>query len=115
MSDFFTAFLFTVIAGLSMVAGSCLVFIGRGTNRTFMSVSLGFSAGVMICLSVMDIFPEACEHFEEAGYTGNSTAVAAISFFGGILFMAVSYTHLDVYKRQDRQSGKYSGCIFRGI
>lgn len=88
MSDFFTAFLFTVIAGLSMVAGSCLVFIGRGTNRTFMSASLGFAAGVMICLSVMDIFPEACEHFEEAGCT-RSTAAAAISFFGGILFMVI--------------------------
>mgnify|MGYP004477646051 CR=1 FL=1 len=88
MSDFLTAFLFTVIAGLSMVAGSCLVFTGKGTDRNFMSVSFGFSAGVMICLSVMDIFPEACEHFEAAGH-GNSTAAAAVSFFCGIAFMVI--------------------------
>lgn len=88
-SGFLTAFLFSVIAGLSMVAGSCLVFIGRGTDRNFMSVSLGFSAGVMICLSVMDIFPEACEHFEESGSFSNSTAAAAVSFFCGIVFMVI--------------------------
>ena len=115
MSDFFTAFLFTVIAGLSMVAGSCLVFIGRGTNRTFMSVSLGFSAGVMICLSVMDIFPEACEHFEEAGYTGNSTALAAISFFGGILFMVVvgKITELSGHRHCSHagHSSHSGGCV----
>lgn len=89
MSDFFTAFLFTVIAGLSMVAGSCLVFTGKGTDRNFMSVSFGFSAGVMICLSVMDIFPEACEHFEASAGHVNSTAAAAVSFFCGIAFMVV--------------------------
>ena len=89
MDSFITAFLFTCIAGLSMIAGSCLVFAGRGAGRRFMSVSLGFSAGVMICLSVMDIFPEACEHFAEAAGEAGSTAAAAGAFFCGIVFMVI--------------------------
>lgn len=109
MNEFITAFLFALIAGMSMVAGSCLVFIGKGANRTFMSVSLGFSAGVMICLSMMDIFPEACEHFEAAAGVHQPTAAAVGSFFCGIAFMLFIGGIISLSGH--RHGGKNCGCI----
>jgi ZIP family zinc transporter len=41
-----TAFLLTTLAGLATGIGSLLAFFARKTNRAFLSVALGFSAGV---------------------------------------------------------------------
>ncbi|MEO2631150.1 zinc transporter ZupT, partial [Blautia wexlerae] len=48
MDNFLIAFLLTLIAGLCTGIGSCIAFFAKHTNRKFLSVSLGFSAGVMI-------------------------------------------------------------------
>ena len=50
------AFFLTLLAGLSTGIGSCIAFLSRHTNRKFLSVSLGFSAGVMIYVSMIEIF-----------------------------------------------------------
>lgn len=42
------AFFLTLLAGLSTGIGSCIAFLTHHTNKKFLSVSLGFSAGVMI-------------------------------------------------------------------
>lgn len=53
------AFFLTLLAGLSTGIGSVLALLYRHTNRRFLSVSLGFSAGVMIYVSMTEIFSEA--------------------------------------------------------
>jgi len=49
----------TLFAGLSTGIGSALAFFTRTTNTRFLAVSLGFSAGVMIYVSLVEIFFKA--------------------------------------------------------
>lgn len=53
------AFCLTLIAGLSTGIGSALAFFTKRTNTKFLSVALGFSAGVMIYVSFIEIFSKA--------------------------------------------------------
>ena len=50
------AFGLTLVAGLSTGIGSALAFFTKQTNKKFLSVALGFSAGVMIYVSMIEIF-----------------------------------------------------------
>ena len=49
----------TLFAGLATGIGSLIALLAKKTNTTFLSVSLGFSAGVMIYVSMIEIFPKA--------------------------------------------------------
>ena len=53
------AFALTFMAGLATGIGSLLAFMTSTTNTKFLSVALGFSAGVMIYVSMIDIFFKA--------------------------------------------------------
>jgi ZIP family zinc transporter len=53
------AFLLTAFAGLSTGIGSTIALMARSTNKKLLTVSLGFSAGVMIYISFVEIFAEA--------------------------------------------------------
>lgn len=87
--DVFYAFLFTLIAGLCTGIGSCIAFFTGHTNRKFLSVSLGFSAGVMIYVSMTEIFFKAQDALTaELGKRSGSWLTAA-AFFGGMLLIAV--------------------------
>lgn len=83
------AFLITFLAGLSTAIGGLISFFAKKTNTRFLSIALGFSAGVMIYVSMIEIFQEAnvvlINHF---GNTGGRWITAA-AFFVGILIMAV--------------------------
>lgn len=83
------AFLLTLLAGLSTGIGSCIAFAARKTNKKFLSVSLGFSAGVMIYVSMIEIFFKAQESLiaEMGEKTGAWVTVAA--FFGGMFLIAI--------------------------
>jgi zinc transporter ZupT len=54
-----TAFALTLFAGLSTGIGSALAFFTKKTNTKLLSVSLGFSAGVMIYISFVELFAES--------------------------------------------------------
>lgn len=83
------AFFLTLIAGLSTGIGSCIAFLCRNTNRKFLSISLGFSAGVMIYVSMIEIFFKAQDSLiTEMGTRPGSWATVA-AFFGGMLVIAV--------------------------
>ena len=89
MSNFTFAFILTAFAGLSTGIGSLIAFFGKATNRSFLSVSLGFSAGVMIYVSFIEIFFKARANLSTA--LGNTQGYfwTVIAFFGGILFIAI--------------------------
>lgn len=55
-TELWAAFGLTLFAGLSTGIGSALAFFTRRTNEKFLSVALGFSAGVMIYVSMIEIF-----------------------------------------------------------
>lgn len=53
------ALILSFLAGISTVAGAIIAFFSRGKNEKTVTVALGFSAGVMICVSFTDLFPYA--------------------------------------------------------
>lgn len=59
------AFGLTLFAGLSTGIGSALAFFTKRTNTKFLSVALGFSAGVMIYVSMIEIFVKAKDSLVE--------------------------------------------------
>jgi len=79
----------TLLAGLSTGFGSALAFFAKRTNTKLLSSSLGFSAGVMIYVSFVEIFPKAKECLVvEMGEVGGYW-IAVLAFFAGIIFIGV--------------------------
>lgn len=83
------AFLLTLFAGLSTGIGSALAFFTRKTNTRFLSISLGFSAGVMIYVSMVEIFQKAKDSLVMVYDEKLGTIYTVISFFAGIAFIAI--------------------------
>ncbi|MBM7663508.1 ZIP family zinc transporter [Bacillus mesophilus] len=83
------AFGLTLMAGLATGIGSLLAFFTTRTNTKFLSISLGFSAGVMIYVSMIEIFVKAKDALvgELGEVSGNWMTVAG--FFGGMLLIAL--------------------------
>ncbi len=83
------AFTLTALAGLSTGIGSALAFFSRRTNKTFLSTSLGFSAGVMIYVSLIEIFTKAEAALVEVHGDFVGAWITVGAFFGGIVLIAL--------------------------
>ena len=86
------AFGLTTIAGLSTGIGSLIALIAKRTNTKFLCASLGFSAGVMLYVSFMDLIPIAKE--ELISFCGEKIGVLSLilAFFGGMgLIMLIDF------------------------
>ena len=59
------AFGLTAVAGLCTGIGSALAFFTKRTNKAFLSSALGFSAGVMIYVSLVEIIVKARDSLVE--------------------------------------------------
>ncbi|THB71219.1 MAG: zinc transporter ZupT [Desulfovibrio sp.] len=83
------AFGLTLFAGLSTGIGSALAFFAKRTDTRFLSVSLGFSAGVMLYVSFVEILVKARDALTLAyGETTGYWATVG-GFFSGILLIAL--------------------------
>lgn len=89
LNDIIFAFGITLLAGLSTGIGSLLAFYTKRTNEKFLSAALGFSAGVMIYVSFVEIFPEARESLEALYGANLGYIYTTIAFFGGIAVIAL--------------------------
>jgi ZIP family zinc transporter len=79
----------TLFAGMSTGIGSLMALTSKKFNPKFLAGSLGFSAGVMIYVSFVEIFSKARtslteSHGESLGYT-----YTVIAFFSGIAIIAL--------------------------
>lgn len=89
MNNVLFAFGLTLFAGLCTGIGSALAFFTKKTNTKFLSISLGFSAGVMIYVSMIEIFFKAKDALvAELGLKGGSWATVG-AFFGGMFIIAL--------------------------
>jgi len=84
-SHVYIAFGLTAFAGLSTGIGSALAFFTKHTNKTFLSTSLGFSAGVMIYVSFVEILTKARTSLSLAHGEIPGAWYTVIAFFAGIL------------------------------
>ena len=85
----FLAFGLTLFAGLATGIGSILAFFTKKTNTSFLSLALGFSAGVMLYVSFIEIFVKAKEQLQSELGEVSGTWATACAFFGGILLIAI--------------------------
>lgn len=83
------AFSLTLFAGLSTGIGSALAFFAKQTNTRFLTASLGFSAGVMIYVSLVEIFVKARESLSAAVGPSQGYLLTTLAFFGGIFLIAL--------------------------
>lgn len=83
------AFTLTLLAGLATGIGSAIAFFAKRTNATFLAVSLGFSAGVMIYVSFVEIMPTARDAIVKDHSPTWASWVTAAGFFAGILIIAL--------------------------
>jgi ZIP family zinc transporter len=83
------AFAITLFAGLATGFGSVLAFFARRTNTKLLSTSLGFSAGVMIYVSFVELFSQAKKGLTEQMGDFYGSWITVLSFFGGIVFIGL--------------------------
>ncbi|WP_326908493.1 zinc transporter ZupT [Sedimentibacter sp. MB31-C6] len=88
-NDILFAFGLTLIAGLSTGLGSVFAFFTKKTNHKFLSASLGFSAGVMIYVSMIEIFVKARASLELAYGSTKGYWITTIAFFTGMAIVAL--------------------------
>jgi ZIP family zinc transporter len=79
----------TVFAGLSTGFGSLIALSSRAMNKKFLAMALGFSAGVMIYVSFVEILAKARVSFVSVlGDRAGAWATAG-AFFGGVALIAI--------------------------
>lgn len=88
-SNFILALTLTIIAGLSTGLGGAIIIFTKKLSNKFLAASLGFSAGVMIFISLVEIFSEAqgsmvALYGEKMGYL-----YTLLAFFGGMGVIAL--------------------------
>ena len=89
MNEVWFALGLTTLAGLATGIGSIVAFTAKRTNYRFLSIATGFSAGVMLYVSFVEIFFKGQDalvaHYgEPLGYWVNTG-----SFFGGMLLIGL--------------------------
>jgi ZIP family zinc transporter len=89
MTEVWIAMGLTVFAGMATGIGSVIAFTAKRTNYRFLSVATGFSAGVMLYVSFVEIFLKGVESLTEryGDYWGHW--INAASFFGGMLLIGL--------------------------
>ncbi|MFA5293166.1 MAG: zinc transporter ZupT [Phycisphaerae bacterium] len=83
------AFGLTIFAGLSTGIGSAMAFFAKRTSTRFLSTSLGFSAGVMIYVSLIEIFAKAKADLTAQLGMAKGYWLTVMSFFAGIFLIAI--------------------------
>jgi ZIP family zinc transporter len=89
MTDVWIAFGLTLFAGMATGIGSIIAFMATRTNYRFLSVATGFSAGVMLYVSFVEIFFKGVESLTQryGDYWGHW--INAASFFSGMLLIGL--------------------------
>ncbi len=86
---FWIAILITLLAGISTGIGGSIVFFSKKINKKLLSASLGFSAGVMLYVSFLELMPQSLDHLSILFDEKWSSVYTVLSFFSGIMFIAL--------------------------
>lgn len=79
----------TLLAGLATGIGSLMASTAKRFSPKFLSASLGLSAGVMLYISFVEIFPKAREYLEDAFGDPRGYWITLLAFFAGIGVIAL--------------------------
>jgi len=89
MQNLWIAIGLTAVAGMATAIGSVLAFSVKRSNRRFLAVATGFSAGVMLYVSFVEILAKGSEALAERFGESLGNWVNAASFFGGMLLIGL--------------------------
>ncbi|MFP3897201.1 MAG: zinc transporter ZupT [Anaerolineales bacterium] len=89
MNNVWLALGLTIFAGMATGIGSAIAFFAKRTNYRFLAISTGFSAGVMIYISFVEILSKGNEALAAAYGAGLGGWINVVSFFGGIAVIGV--------------------------
>jgi ZIP family zinc transporter len=89
MNNVLFAFLLTIFAGLSTGIGSAIGFFAKTTNTRLLSIALGFSAGVMLYVSFVEILAKARDALALPYGEVRGAWITAAAFFGGVAFIGL--------------------------
>ena len=89
MNNILLALFLTLLAGLSTAIGGLISILAPNTNKKFLSAALGFSAGVMIYVSMVEIFFKAESALILELGMKNGKIINVISFFAGMIIIAI--------------------------
>lgn len=82
------ALILSLLAGISTGFGGLSVFLFKKTNKKSLSVSLGFSAGIMIFISFVEIYPDAKAHLVSSMGESAGGWTTLLAFVAGIALIA---------------------------
>ena len=89
MNNFIYAFLISFLACISTLLGCLLIFIKVKNINKFLSISLSFSASVMILISIFDLIPASFfSLFFKYQYIG--LIISIIAFIFGVFIIKIS-------------------------
>ena len=88
-SSFALAFGLTLFAGLATGIGGLISVLQRSTTTRFLATSLGFSAGVMLYVSMMELLPQGIDHLRQDMGERPANWLAVGAFFVGIAVIGV--------------------------
>ena len=89
MNDVWIALGLTVFAGMATGIGSAIAFLAKKTDYRFLSIATGFSAGVMLYVSFVEIFVKGTDALVARYGDPLGHWVNAGSFFGGVLLIGL--------------------------
>ena len=88
LDTMFFAFSMTLLAGMATGIGSLIAFFADRTNFRFLSISTGFSAGVMLYVSFVEILNKGYEALVSTYSASQAQWINTGSFFAGIALIA---------------------------
>ncbi|MEN8254352.1 MAG: zinc transporter ZupT [Verrucomicrobiota bacterium] len=89
MNNVWFALGLTLFAGMATGIGSAIAFLAKRTNYRFLSVATGFSAGVMLYVSFVEIFIKGVDSLVESYGDPMGHWINAASFFGGMALIGL--------------------------
>ena len=104
MNGIISALILTLIAGSATGIGGALVLFRKKISSNFLAGALGLSAGVMIFISLAELYPEAQEMISQTGMA-HGKALVLIAFFVGMGIITLIDFAIPEYENPHEASG----------
>lgn len=105
MGEISHALLLTLIAGAATGLGGLLIIFRKEISSNLLAAALGLSAGVMVFISLAELYPEAQAAIKAADIPVNGNALVLICFFLGMGIITLIDFLVPEYENPHEASG----------
>ena len=105
MNGVLSALLLTLIAGAATGIGGALVLFKKKLSSNFLAGALGLSAGVMIFISLAELFPESQAEIMALGSMKHGETFVLLAFFAGMGIITLIDFLIPEYENPHEASG----------